>query len=246
MKKHLLLPFCILGLLILSACGPRRDITEAELVRRTQQLVDPVAVGDRSPWQKYYADDCMFFDESGKNKNKTALLDDITPLPQGFSGNISVVKVQSHIESNVAIMSYDLDEKEIIFGQEMTARYHQTDTWMRRNGAWQIVASQILRYYEDPAPGQADPRTFADLVGTYELAPTKSLTISEDGGRLFRQSRDGVKVELIPETTGIFFRKGVEGRILFRQGKQEKVDALIERRNNEDLVWKKVESRSQH
>ena len=38
----------------------------------------------------------------------------------------------------------------------------------------------------------------------------------------------------------IFFRKGVEGRILFHYGEGSKVDTLSDRRNNEDVVWKKA------
>jgi hypothetical protein len=240
MKKGLLLSCFGVGLLTLSGCTPRSDITQEELARRTQELVNAVAVGDQAPWKRYFSEDCMFFDERGRNMNKQALVAEITPLPEGSSGTITIVRIKSHIESNVVIMSYDLDEKEIIFGQEMMARYHETDTWLRRKGSWQIVAGQVLRYYEDPAPGQVDLRMFADFVGTYELAPTKMLTISQDEGRLFRQGGDGPKVELVPEATGVFFRKGVEGRTLFRRGKQGEVATLIERRNNEDLVWKKV------
>jgi hypothetical protein len=182
--------------------------------------------------------------------NKEALVADMTGLPPGSSGTIKVKNPWSHIEGNVAILGYDLDETEIIFGQVEKARYHETDTWMRRNGEWRIVAGQVLRYYEDPAAGEADPRAFADYVGTYELAPGKPLTISRDGDVLYRQRGEGPKDELIPEATGIFFRKGVEGRILFRRGVPGKggqgrvgagkVDALIDRRNNEDVVWKKV------
>ena len=69
----------------------------------------------------------------------------------------------------MAILSYDLDEVEVVFGQNLTARYHETDTWMRRGGNWQIVAAQVLRYYEDPAPGKADISKFAGYVGTYQL-----------------------------------------------------------------------------
>ena len=47
------------------------------------------------------------------------------------------------------------------------------------------------------------------------------------------------KESLIPEAADIFFRKGVEGRILFHFT-NGKVDKLIDRRNNEDVVWKKV------
>jgi hypothetical protein len=241
LEKRIIAFFAVaLMLTALSSCKPRNQITQDELVRRTQELVDSVAAGDQRPWKKYFADDCMFFDEKGRNMSKAALVADVTPLPAGSSGSIKIEKVQSHIERKIAVLSYDLDEKETIYGQEMTARYHETDTWMRRNGQWQIVAGQVLRYYEDPAPGKVNPASFAAYLGTYELAPGQTLAISADSGLLFRQRGDRPKDQLIPETTDIFFRKGVEGRILFRHGDNGKVDALIDRRNNEDVVWKKI------
>ena len=81
---------------------------------------------------------------------------------------------------------------------------------------------------------------FAEYVGTYELAPGNTLSISTDGSLLYRQRGDRPKDLLIPEATDIFFRKGVEGRILFRRAENDKVDALIDRRNNEDVFWKRV------
>jgi hypothetical protein len=230
-----------LSLLTLTACKVKNEITQDELVRRTQELFENLAAGDQAPWKKYFADDSMYFDEKGRSMNKAALITDISPLPTGFSGTIKVVKPHSHIEENVAILSYDMDETEVIYGQNLTARYHATDTWMRRNGQWQIVAGQVLRYYEDPAPGKADPTKFAEDAGSYELAPGNRLTISVDSNQLYRQRGDKPREVLIPEAAGIFFRKGVEGRILFRQADGGKVDALIDRRNNEDVVWKKVQ-----
>ena len=64
------------------------------------------------------------------------------------------------------MLSYDADETETIFGQNLKARYHITDTWLQRDGNWQIIASQAHRYYEDPAVGKADPKKFADFAGT--------------------------------------------------------------------------------
>jgi hypothetical protein len=235
-----------LALLTLISCQVKNEITQDELVRRTQELFDSVAAGDQTPWKKYFADDSIYFDEKGRNMNRSALVADITPLPNGYSGNIKVGKAESRIEGNVAILSYDLDEKETVFGQDMTARYHGTDTWMRRNGRWQIIAGQIFRYYEDPAPGKVDSAKFFEYVGTYELAPGNQLTISIDSAstsdkQLYRQRGNQPKGQLIPEAPDIFFRKGIEGRILFRHDDLGKVDALIDRRNNEDVVWKKVQ-----
>jgi hypothetical protein len=182
----------------------------------------------------------MFFDEKGRSMDKAALVKDVQPLPKGYSGTIKLVRPKSHIEGNVAILSYDLDETETIFGQNMTARYHETDTWMRRGGKWQIVAGQVLRYYEDPAPGKADTSKFQAYVGTYQLGPERTMTVTAEDGRLYSQRNNRPREELIPEASDIFFRKGVEGRVLFGQGEGGKVTSLIDRRNNEDVVWTKV------
>jgi hypothetical protein len=233
----------LIGLVCELGCSARSDkavITQDELVRRTQELVNAVAGGDQGPWKKYFADDCLYFDERGRSMNKEALVADIVPLPQGYSGTISVANAQSHIEGDVAVLGYDLNESETVYGQTMKARYHETDTWMRRKGDWQIVAGQVLRYYEDPAEAVVDARTYADYVGIYEAAPGKTMTVSLEDGHLFRQRGSGAKVELFPEVAGLFFRKGVEGRTLFQRGADGKVDTLIDRRNNEDIVWERI------
>jgi Domain of unknown function (DUF4440)/Domain of unknown function (DUF3471) len=212
-------------------------ITQDELVRRTQDLYDAVAPGNQEPWKKYFADDCIFADEKGRIMDKPALIADITPMPAGYSGTIKVANAKSRIYADTAVLSYDCNETETIYGQNLTARYHTTDTWLRRNGAWQIIASQAHRYYEDPAIGPADPKKFADFAGAYELAPGQTRIVSADSDKLFVE-RKGKKEQLFPETSELFFRKGVEGRILFHRDDRGKVDALIDRRNNEDVVWR--------
>jgi hypothetical protein len=241
-------------------------ITQDELVRRTQELCDAIAPGNQAPWQKYFADDCIFSDEKGRTMDKARLIADITPMPAGYSGAIKIANVQSRILGDTAVLSYDLNETETIFGQNLTARYHVTDTWIRRNrewsdrderhgrqsrkgtrssdaGAaeiqWKIIASQAHRYYEDPAVGNADPKKFADYAGTYQLAPGQTRTVTAEGDKLFVE-RNGKKEELFPEASEIFFRKGVEGRILFRYDANGKVESLIDRRNNEDVIWEKT------
>jgi hypothetical protein len=111
---------------------------------------------------------------------------------------------------------------------------------MYRNGRWQIIASQVLRYYEDPAIGDADPKKLDLYVGTYELAPGITITVTKDGDNLFAERTGRPREQLLPETDRLFFLRGVEGRRLFHIAADGKVDTLIDRRNNEDVVWKKV------
>src|SRR5215831_7039105 len=235
MKLALIIFLCV-ATIVLAADVP---VTQDELVRRTQELYDSLVSGDQGPWKKHFADDCMFADEKGRFFDKPKLIADITPLPAGYSGTIKIENAQSRIIGNTSVLSYDAAEAETIFGQNLKARYHITDTWLQRNGNWQIIASQAHRYYEDPAVGKADPKKFADFIGTYELAPGQTRSVTSEADKLFVE-RKGKKEELAPETTDLFFRKGVEGRILFRYAASGKVDALIDRRNNEDVIWKKM------
>jgi len=236
MKQLVLIKFLSAATIVCAADVP---IAQDELVRRTQELYDALVPGNRAPWKKHFADDCVFADEKGRIFDKPKLIADITPLPAGYSGTIKIENAQNRIIGNTAILSYDADETETIFGQNLKARYHITDTWLQRNGNWQIIASQAHRYYEDPAVGKADPKKFADFIGTYELAPGQTRSVTGEGDKLFVE-RNGKKEQLLPETSELFFRKNVEGRILFRYAANGKVDALIDRRNNEDVVWKKI------
>lgn len=216
------------------------QITQEELVGRTQAMFDAVATGNQAPWNENFAEDAMYFDEKGRSMDKTALLADVTPLPTGYSGAIKVVNPHSRMKGDTAILSYDTNETESIFGQNVTARYHETDTWMYRDGKWQIVAGQVLRYYEDPKAGSVDPARLQDYVGTYRLAPDVLMTVTSEEGKLYAQRGSGQRTLLMPESPDVFFRTGVEGRRLFRRNAQGKVDALVDRRNNEDVVWTRV------
>lgn len=113
-----------------------------------------------------------------------------------------------------------------------TAEFHGVgeDVFSNLGGSVGAVTARV---------GQGDPKKFVDVVGIYEMAPGQTRTVSIDGGNLFVE-RKGKREQLLPEVSEIFFRKGMEGRILFRHAENGKVDALIDRRNNEDLVWRKT------
>ncbi|HWR14440.1 MAG TPA: DUF4440 domain-containing protein [Terriglobales bacterium] len=231
----------VLMFVALAGCGSRstNPITQEELVRRTQEMMDAVAPGQKGPWQEYLAEDVIYFDEKGRLHDKASMIGELSPLPAGYVGKIKVANARSHIEGDTAILSYDIDEALTIYGQKLGARFHATDTWMRRGGRWQMVAAQVLRYYGDPAEGKPDPERYGDYVGTYELAPGVTRTVTMEGGKLFSRRGERPKEELLTESGDVYFRKGVEGRVLFRRNERGKVDAVIDRRNYEDIVWTK-------
>ena len=234
--------FAWLGLSLAAQALPPEPptITETELVHRTQQLYDAVVPGNQTPWKAFYAEDAMVYDEKGRAMDKKALLADLDPMPVGYSGTIKVVHPHAIFAPGVAVLAYECEETETIFGQDLHARYHSVDTWLYRNGAWQIAASQTMRFYEDPAVGRADPTHLDEFTGSYELSSGNRRTVTRQGDELFLERDGGAKVKLRPESGDLFFRAGVEGRILFHRDAAGKVDALYDRRNNEDVVWKRL------
>jgi len=215
-------------------------ITEIELLRRTQQLYDALPSGDRTPWQTYYADDAMAYDEKGRSMDKKALLADIAPMPAGYSGTIRIQQPHVIFAPGVAVFAYVCDETETIYGQELHARYHSVDTWLYRGDAWQIATSQTMRYYEDPAVGTSNSAQLKDFTGTYQLSPGILRSVEREGNDLFLKRGTGIRTKLFPESGDLFFQAGVEGRILFHRDATGNVDALYDRRNNEDVIWKRL------
>jgi len=237
----------LIGVLLLTTCAfsdfahaESARISQSELIRRTQQLFDAVPSGDQSLWKLYLADDVMYFDEKGRNMDKQAVLTDLQPMPAGYSGTIKIVRPASRFLSGVVIVSYDLDESETIFGQQLSARYHTTDTWAYRQSHWQIIASQTLRYYEDPAPTTLPQTLLDDYLGTYELSPGNIVVVTRQDGGLTMKRASGAPVELFAEAPDLFFRPGVEGRRFFHRNAAGQVDSMIDRRNNQDVNWKRL------
>ena len=229
-------------ILVALPCRARagESITPEELLRRTQALLDALGASSNAPWAQYYAADAMYFDEKGRSLDKATLVAEAGQLPDGYRVSFKIENTWSRIFGATAIFSYDVAEDLTIYGQQLGARFRMTDTWIQRDEKWQIAVTQAMRYYGDPAQGEADVASFSDYAGTYELAPGVRASVSFEGTTLYYQRGDRPKDALYAEVPGLFFRKGVEGRILFRHGKDGKVDALISRRNHEDILWKKV------
>ena len=172
----------------------------------------------------------MVYDENGRAMNKKALLDNLQPMPAGYSGVIKVVHPHATFAPGVAVLAYECDETETIFGQELHARCHSVDTWLFREGKWQIAASQTMRYYEDPAVGSTDAARLDDFTAVYELAAGNRRTVTRSGTAILLQRGTGAKTKLLSESGDLFFRAGDQGRILFHRNASGKVDALYPRR----------------
>jgi hypothetical protein len=221
--------------------SPAELATEKELVRMAQELYDAIAVGNKAPWEKYVADDLIYTDENWQILTKKELVDGLRPLPKGYSGSIRIANVQSRINDDAAVLSYRALEEEFIFGQKLAPTYLVTDTYFKRNGHWQMVASHVIVIPSERTPVAVSPEAYKSIAGQYELTTGVIYSITIEGTKLMGQRTGRDKEELLPADVSTFFRKGtIRGEKVFVRDASGRVTAMLDRRENNDLSWKKI------
>jgi hypothetical protein len=89
--------------------------------------------------------------------------------------------------------------------------------------------------------GKADPKTFDDFVGEYEVDPVGVLIVTHEGDKLFGQPREGgSKEELLPEEDGSFSVTNVGAKIRFNRDDKGKVIEIVVNLNGQEMKGKKT------
>jgi ketosteroid isomerase-like protein len=145
MKAKLLWGFVAILLASVVAAFPRQNSTEdAEryIIESERQWAESVASGDASVVERILADDFVGVDTDGSFYTKAKALERTPESPKEFVSNrANEVKVRFYGDAAVAQGS----ESWVRRTQEpLRGRFVWTDTWVRRNGKWQVVAAEDL------------------------------------------------------------------------------------------------------
>ena len=237
----LFLSFCFVASAQTPSPNKSDAATEKELVAIAQELYDAIAVGNKAPWEKYLADDMIYTDENWQILTKKDLVEGLRPLPKGYSGSIRIANIQSRVNGDAAVLSYRALEAETIFGQKLTPTYLVTDTYFKRNGRWQMIASHVIVMPSERKAMAIRPELYNSIVGQYELTPGVTYTITREDGKLIGQRTDRAKEELLAADNNTFFRKGtIRGEKVFVRDARGRVIQMLDRREHNDLAWKKI------
>jgi hypothetical protein len=115
----------------------KQYITESE-----KQWAEAVASGDSTVVQRILADDFIGVDTKGFQYDKVHEVHNTVDGPKYFKSNrLDDIKVR--IYGNMAVaQGYETWVR--YSGKQLTGRFVWTDTWLLRNGKWQIVAAEDL------------------------------------------------------------------------------------------------------
>jgi hypothetical protein len=213
-----------------------------QLKQATQELLDAIAPGDKAVWQRHLAEGSIYADEEGRVLTKDELIKELNPIPQGYVGSIKIGDVKVLVQPGVVVLSHRDREELELYNQKIVTYFHMTNTWAKQlNGRWQLVATQVMAIPNERKPAVIDPKSLDAYVGQYELTPQVAYVITREGDKLFGQRTGRAKEELLPLCGDMFYRRGVwRGEKVFDRDAQGKVVRMLDRRENNDLVWKKV------
>ena len=219
-----------------------RDEIVDKLKRATQEMLDAIARGDKTVWERYLAEGSIYADEEGRVLTKNELIKELRPLPPGYQGSIKVGETKSLVQENVAVLSHVDHEELVLYGQKLLTNFLTTQTWAKqKDGEWQVVSTQVMALPNERKPAVIDLKNLDSYVGQYELGPEVTYTITREGDKLFGQRTGRAKEELLPLCVDIFYRKGTwRGERVFQRDGQGRVVTMLDRRENNDLIWKKI------
>jgi ketosteroid isomerase-like protein len=150
-RPDLTLPctLAILGMFCLCHCSAHKDQKETQryILDSERQWAESVATGDTSAIERILADDFIGVDPQGHLYTKQQMIDETRNAPKYFVSNrLNEVKVRFYGKTAIAQGSETWQKRS---GER--GRFVWTDTWLERNGRWQIVAAEDLI-----APEKAD------------------------------------------------------------------------------------------
>ena len=133
-----------LALVGMCSCTARRDNANAEqyIIQSEREWAESVATGDTSVIERILADDFVGVAPKGRSYDKAQMLSDTRESPKYFVSN-HANKVRVRFYGDTAVAQGD-ETWERRSGDPLRGRFVWTDTWVRRNGKWQIVAAEDL------------------------------------------------------------------------------------------------------
>jgi ketosteroid isomerase-like protein len=143
-----MLAVALLGLIAVSEVTTRpvyaMASTEDEIKKLEQDWAQATMKEGAAAADRYEADDIVATDPGGRVTDKTQDKNDLSSGDLKFqSMELSDLKVA--VYGNTAVATGANTLKGTYKGQDLSGKYRFTDTWVKRNGKWQVVASQATK-----------------------------------------------------------------------------------------------------
>ena len=136
---------CLLSVSVAAGlAAPQSSTVEDQIKKYEQDWARATVNQGAAAVDQYEADDIITTDPSGRVTDKAQ---DRMDLSSGDfkiqSMELSEIKV--HVYGNAAVAAGTNTLRGTYKGQDISGKYRFTDTWVNRNGKWQVVASEYTK-----------------------------------------------------------------------------------------------------
>jgi hypothetical protein len=228
-------------LLALFPVQSRAADSTIELLRvKDQALLDAIAPGDHKVWEAALAADAVYVDENGLIMNRADFMKQLQPLPSGASGTLRIASYSANVDGFVAIVINTDDEEENYHGQVLHARYLMTETWRLQAGDWKLHLVHAYAIVKDPLAIPLPAKDLQEYAGRYSGGSDLTYVIEWNGKGLVGGRAGRSLTPLQAEVRDVLYVPGQpRTRKIFQRDANGKVIGFVDRREGEDLVWKR-------
>ena len=140
MKK--LIALTVLAVVALPVVAAGKADVPKELAAAYKAWDEALVKADGAAMDKLYAEDATFIEPDGKKNGKKDAINAIT------SGEVKIANPATEhwgvtIEGNTAIFTGEWRAKETMKGETKEVHYAYTDAWVKRQGKWVVLVSQL-------------------------------------------------------------------------------------------------------
>jgi ketosteroid isomerase-like protein len=143
-----MLAVALLGLIAVSEVTTRpvyaMASTEDEIKKLEQDWAQATMKEGAAAADRYEADDIVATDPGGRVTDKTQDKNDLSSGDLKFQ-SMELGDLKVAVYGNTAVATGANTLKGTYKGQDLSGKYRFTDTWVKRNGKWQVVASQATK-----------------------------------------------------------------------------------------------------
>jgi uncharacterized protein (TIGR02246 family) len=100
---------------------------------------------DQAALARIFADDYTQYNESGKSFTRQDVINNLISGAIRYLSMISTARQIRLLTDDIALVHGSEDDEVAQSGRRFQVRYVYTDVVIRRNGQWQIVASQLAK-----------------------------------------------------------------------------------------------------
>jgi hypothetical protein len=166
----------------------------------------------------------------------------VSKMPTEYDQITSSRDFVVRLHGDTAILNLRVTGNERFGAAEIVSEQRRTETWMKQNGSWLLIAAQwgnIPVNFRKPVT--VDAKVFADYVGDYIWRQEMIDVVSIKDGKLWSHL-DGDVVEYLPAGNESFFiREGDLGTITFKRDTHGRVTGYTYHRvDGQEIDVKKI------